>query len=148
MEKITVNMSTMDILMVMSEGNPGAITVLAKMLNEPMGLFQILFLDSMDIRGSKIWMLYKDCSGENMTKFSRTLTLLKNGAYSVEEIHANLDLPYALPFLSDEVREEDYITEEGEEFGPFSEKWFDYVEAQRAKMIPRLTELTSNRKKL
>ena len=54
-EKITGNMSMIDMLMVMAEGNPGAFTVLTQMMKSPNGLFDILLLDSLDIRGAKIW---------------------------------------------------------------------------------------------
>ena len=53
-EKITGNMSMIDMLMVMAEGNPGAFTVLTQMMKSPNGLFDILLLDSLDIRGAKI----------------------------------------------------------------------------------------------
>ena len=139
-EKITPNMSMMDMLMVMSEGNPGALTVLMNMLSDPTGLLKILSLDSLGIRGPKIWMLYKDCSGENMDKFYKSLDLLRCGAYSEEEMEQNFGLPYAMPFLSDSVKEEDYA-KDGEPLTPFSEGWNDYVQANRSTIIPRLEEL-------
>ncbi len=142
-EKISGNMSMMDMLMVMSEGNPGALTVLMNMLNDPMGFIKVLTLDSLGIRGSKIWMLYKDCSGESMDKFYKTLDLLRGGAYSSEEIDQNLNLPYAMPFLSDSVREEEYLEEGEDEITPFSDKWNEYVQAHRQTLIPRLEELKS-----
>ena len=46
-EKITGNMSMIDVLMVMAEGNPGAFTVLTQMMKSPNGLF--------DIVASEIW---------------------------------------------------------------------------------------------
>ena len=60
-EKITGNMSPMEMIMTMSEGNPGAMKVIMDMMNNPRSLLDILLLDSLDIRGSKIWMLYSDC---------------------------------------------------------------------------------------
>lgn len=140
MEKITPNMSIRDMILVMSEGNPGAMTVLVEMLRDPRGIFRILLLDTYDIRGSKIWGLYKDCSGENMEKFYKTLEIIRGGAYSKEEIKANLELPYSLPFLYDSVKEEDY-TKDGEKLMPFSDGWLGYVEANRALLIPKLEEL-------
>ena len=48
-EKITGDMNMMDTMMVMSEGNPGALTVLMQMMQSPTGLLDILLLDSLDI---------------------------------------------------------------------------------------------------
>ena len=54
-------------IVVMSEGNPGATTVLVKFVQDDiMGLFDILNLDDMNIRGSQIWLAYKDYCGEDM----------------------------------------------------------------------------------
>jgi len=59
----------------MSEGNPGALTVLMRIMEEgqaidPQGLAgghgAILALDTLGIYGAQIWMLYKDVCGENI----------------------------------------------------------------------------------
>jgi len=67
-KRIELTDSVMDVLMNMSEGNPGAITVLAEMLNRD-GLMDILTLDDMNIRGSQIWLGFKDFAGEDMDVF-------------------------------------------------------------------------------
>lgn len=62
-----------DNIVAMSEGNPGAMTVLSKMLTTdidpesvlgPIG--SLLMLDNMDIYGSKIWILYKDVCNQSI----------------------------------------------------------------------------------
>ena len=60
-EKLTGNMSAMDMIMIMSEGNPGAISVIMQMMNDSRSFMDILLCDSLDIRGSKLYMLYNDC---------------------------------------------------------------------------------------
>jgi hypothetical protein len=76
MPKIQLDMSAMDMIMVMSEGNPGALKVLMESLDKvpevdpddvfgPWGL--MMHLDSLGIYGERIWMLYKDLCGENIT---------------------------------------------------------------------------------
>ena len=140
MEKINGNMSMMDMIMVMCEGNPGAMTVLMKMLEEPTGILEVLCLDHYEIRGAKIWMLYKDCCGENMDRFYKTLRAIRMGAYSQDEVHQNLGLPYAFPFLSTSVKEEDYM-EEGEKEISLSKRWNEYIQANRELLIPRLEEM-------
>ena len=67
-EKITADMSTMDMIMVMSEGNPGAMSVLINMFQDFEGITGILACDRLDIRGSKLYMLNNDCCRRD-TKF-------------------------------------------------------------------------------
>jgi len=66
-------MKVLDILMIMSEGNPGAISVMTQVLNEMEqmeGLLGcILNLDDMNIRGSQIWIAYKDHCEQNLKLF-------------------------------------------------------------------------------
>ena len=65
-----------DVVMKMSEGNPGAMTVCMNILDggekiDPDGalggLGAILMLDTLGIYSSRIWMLYKDVCGENLS---------------------------------------------------------------------------------
>jgi hypothetical protein len=69
--------TTMEMVMKMSEGNPGAVTVIAQILKtggliDPDdafgGLGTILHMDTWGIRGPKIWMLYKDVCGQDLVK--------------------------------------------------------------------------------
>lgn len=53
----------------MSEGNPGAFSVLVEMLNREFGLFDILNLDDMNIWGPMIWIGFKHHCGEDLEKF-------------------------------------------------------------------------------
>jgi hypothetical protein len=65
-KKIDLTMTTMDVLIVMAEGNPGAMSVLAKLMKEPNGVFLILDLDDMGMRGEQIWIAYKDGCGQDI----------------------------------------------------------------------------------
>lgn len=58
-------------MMKMSEGNPGALTVLMQIVEKDpnLGLLQILNLDDMNVRGTQIWIGYKDHCGENIDLF-------------------------------------------------------------------------------
>ena len=138
-EKITGDMSIMDMMMVMSEGNPGALTVLMQMMQDPRSTLDILLLDSLDIRGSKIWMLYSDSCNKDMGKFERTLMVLRSGAFSTEVIQGNLNLCYAQPFLDDTITIEG-VPAYGEHFGPTHPKWKEYIEAQKNVVIPKIQE--------
>lgn len=70
-KKLNATGTMMDVLMEMSEGNPGAISVLAQLLEgNPMdGFTSILALDDMNMRGSQIWVGYKDYCGQDIDKF-------------------------------------------------------------------------------
>ncbi|MBE5812584.1 MAG: hypothetical protein E7314_02915 [Clostridiales bacterium] len=98
--RITANMNIKEILITMCDGNPGALTCMMQMLqSDPLALFDILFFDTMEIYGEKIYMLWNDCCGRDMTKFKETIEYLKSGKISKEKIHENLNRPYAVPFI-------------------------------------------------
>jgi hypothetical protein len=72
--KIGLGMNAMEVLVEMSEGNPGAATVLGQMMSDgPFGLMSVLHLDDMNIRGSQIWVGFKDYCGQKMDKFLECL---------------------------------------------------------------------------
>jgi hypothetical protein len=67
--RIELNMSILDVLMTMCDGNPEAITALNDLYSNGTkhdpdawcgGLTQILMLDTYEIYGSRIWMFYSD----------------------------------------------------------------------------------------
>jgi hypothetical protein len=68
-KEIGLNMSIMEALILMSEGNPGAATVLAELAKREDGFIWILSLDDMNIRGTQIWVGYKDVCESNIEKF-------------------------------------------------------------------------------
>ncbi len=129
-EKITANMSTLDMVMTMCEGNPGALNVIMQMMRDPRSLMDILLCDSLDIRGSKLYMLYNDCCNKNNEKFKRTLMMLRCGIFSKEQIQANLNLPYAMPFIDDSIVIEG-VPPYGQNFGPVNEKWKEFCTKNR-----------------
>ena len=68
-----------DLLFEMSEGNPGAISVLIGLQKDPLHLLTILHLDDMNIRGSQIWVGYKDCCDCDIDKFSEKVKARDQG---------------------------------------------------------------------
>ena len=93
-------MSIDDMVVTMSEGNPGALTCMVNMLNyNPMALLDILFFDTMEIYGSKIYMLWNDCCGRDMDKFNKTIQYIREGKVSKEKVHENLNRVCAEPFI-------------------------------------------------
>lgn len=63
---LKVTDTLLDVLTKLSQGNPGALSVLCQILKEDQEngdgtlVFQLLKLDTLGIYGSLIWMLYKD----------------------------------------------------------------------------------------
>jgi hypothetical protein len=77
-ERIEGSDSIMNMVIKLSEGNPGALTVCMNAFqNDPEidpigalgGLAPMLALDTLGIYGSRIWMLYKDVCGERLPYF-------------------------------------------------------------------------------
>lgn len=130
MKRINASMSTMEVVMTMSEGNPGAMSVIMNMIATPKGLLDLLLLDSLDIRGSHLYMLNNDCCGRSPERFDRTLMMLRSGVFTEEEIRANLDRTYAIPFIDDSIKMEG-VPPYGEDFGPTHPKWDEWCEAQK-----------------
>lgn len=73
MSKINPAESVTQNLARMSEGNPGALSVLVKMLQRKSGLFDILLLDDMQIYGPSVWIGYKDWARQDLEVFVKGL---------------------------------------------------------------------------
>lgn len=69
--KLTLDTSVKDAIIIMSEGNPGAINVMMSLLNADydVGVLLLLDMDDMNLRGSRIWIAFKDHCGSNLAKF-------------------------------------------------------------------------------
>jgi hypothetical protein len=129
-----------DILVTMAEGNPGAAKTMMQMLNRSLeGFLDILLLDTLEIRGSKIYMLLNDCCGRDFDKLDRTLMMLRAGTFTQEQIHGNLELPYAIPFIDDDVIV-DGVPAYNKKFGPTDTKWDEYCNAQKIVFVSKLQE--------
>ena len=99
--RITSDMSIEDMLITMSEGNPGALTCMMEMLqNDPLSaISNIMLFDTLGIYGSKLYMVWNDCCGRDMEKFEKTLQAFREGKFTQEEIHENLSQVRADPFI-------------------------------------------------
>jgi hypothetical protein len=64
-QEIKLEGTVTDLLVLMGEGNPGALRVLAD-LYKCDNLHIILFLDDMNIRGTQVWVAFKDFAKENL----------------------------------------------------------------------------------
>ena len=94
--KIVLTDTAEEMMVKMSEGNPGALSVCMQLLTETYkidpdaalgGLSGILMLDTLGIYGPEIWMLYKDVCGEDIAD---TITVLRGyqlGFITYHQLH-------------------------------------------------------------
>ena len=88
-EKIKITDNTQDVVLKMSEGNPGAMRVIMELLSDNttdpdnlMGGFgAILNLDSFGIYGSDIYILVNDICDNNIVKVLSTLRAVQLGLF-------------------------------------------------------------------
>lgn len=70
----------------MSEGNPGAASVIGQLMQDPCeGFMAVLHMDDMNIRGCQIWVGYKDHCGSDIDRFKAAI--LDRDAAMVETIN-------------------------------------------------------------
>ena len=95
-----LNMTTFDTVLALSGGNPGAITVCMNILkngkeidpdNALEGLGPLLMLDTLNIWDSRIWMLYKDVCGKDLTRMLAVLRAYQLGKLNGENIVNAID---------------------------------------------------------
>jgi len=109
-ERITLEMSVMDVMVTMSEGNPGALRVCFDLFKNGAAvdpeawspLAHLLDLDSMGIYGSKIWVLYKDVCGQNLVNMIALFRAYQlgqvEGVYDHHIKMASEGVPLSKPF--------------------------------------------------
>ncbi len=68
-QKIELNTSLQDAVLLMAEGNPGGLRVLLQISVTQNGFMKILGLDDMNIRGEQVWVGYSDHCGQDLGKF-------------------------------------------------------------------------------
>ena len=87
MPKLTMNTPLIDMVSIMSEGNPGAVHVITQLVKtSQVGIIKVLTLDELEIYGSDIWVLFKDCCNESTLKVTDVLTATLSGKISVEQL--------------------------------------------------------------
>ena len=86
-EKIDLRDTTMDVFVKMSEGNPGAMIVISRLCTAPEDFLLVLDLDDMNMRGSQIWVAYKDHCFKDIDNF-KTLVRARDQAM-VDTVNRN-----------------------------------------------------------
>lgn len=98
--RITASMTKAEAIYTMADGNFGAATCMLQMFqHSETALLDILFFDKMEIYGAKIYMLWNDCCGRDMTKLADTIQYLQSNNISKETILENLSRVRAIPFI-------------------------------------------------
>jgi hypothetical protein len=104
MTKVVGEDSIMDVIIKISEGNPGAMVCITQMLqyedwysNVP-GALMVLQLDSLEVYGEKLYMLWNDCCNQDMKQLELVLRNWQTGYLTKEEIHRNLSQGRGVPF--------------------------------------------------
>lgn len=108
MARISLADDGLQIIMKMSDGNPGGAMVLVALMTEqevkvseidPDNVFGaigvVLFLDTLEIYGSNIWVLYKDICGKNYVTMIGLLRAIQLGFMNVSILKAEFEKPYA-----------------------------------------------------
>lgn len=99
-ERIKLEMNGKDMLVAMAGGNPGALTVCLKtMQNESQidpdsflgGIGAILSMDTLGIYEHRIWMLYKDVCGQDLIKMLGILRANQLGFLSASILNSAID---------------------------------------------------------
>ena len=92
--------TSLGVLVKLSEGNPDALTVCSDLLRNGAkidpdavlkGLSPLLALDTANIYASRIWMLYKDVCGEDLTRMIAVLRATQLGFLSTEALNHAID---------------------------------------------------------
>ena len=101
--RITLASSIIDSMVELSEGNPGAATVLLSLIEnyekiDPQAVLRywavLMWLDDQCLYGSSIWMLYKDVCGENLARMIAMVRAVQLGYLSSATLHEAIDGRY------------------------------------------------------
>lgn len=95
MSKIKMNDSVQDIVLKMSEGNPGALTTCLEIIkaknNDIVQSIPIfLTLDNMELYGSYLYMLWNDCCSRNIDDVLRVICCFAEGKITKNDIEERI----------------------------------------------------------
>ena len=108
MGKIGCDDNLLDSIVKMSEGNPGAVTVLAELVKrtpeiDPQaglgGLHYVLMMDDWGLYGSQIWMVFKDVCGQSIEGVIALFRAHQSGILSEKELQQIIDKDELYDFI-------------------------------------------------
>jgi hypothetical protein len=106
MSKLQLTDTILDIMVKMSEGNIGALTCLMEMERKQDwyanvdSIIMILQLDTLELYGSNLYMLWDNCCDRDLNKMELVLRNWQMGHLTKEEIHKNLNSGRGIPFTN------------------------------------------------
>jgi len=98
--RINLEMNQTDVIVALGEGNPGATVVCMEILQQTPdidpqaalgGLGHLLMLDTFQIYGSRIWMLYKDVCNQDITQTLMILRAVQLGIINESTLNHAID---------------------------------------------------------
>lgn len=99
--RIKLDMSLLDVMVELSDGNPGALTVLMQLARQASAidpdsalgaLGPLCSLDTLDCYGSRIWKFYKDVCGQNINTMMGVLRANQMGFIGAADINRAIDV--------------------------------------------------------
>ncbi len=106
--KLTANDTTMDLMVKMGEGNPGAMMACMELFKMgSSGVVTILNLDDIGLYGEKLYMLWSDCCGRDAEKVVKVVKARNFGKLSDQDIRDRVSGTYGKPFTDEELAVED-----------------------------------------
>jgi len=87
MERLKLHDTNIEAVTKMAEGNPGAIQALCELIkSDPDGILRMLYLDTLGIYGTDIYILWSDQCGRDVTKFANLLTAAQVGKFDQQRL--------------------------------------------------------------
>jgi hypothetical protein len=91
MSKIELGDDAKTIIFKISEGNPGAIRVVAEMMSRSFdgidGCLLVLWVEHFDFCGENLWILYKDKCHENIELVAKVIRAIQMGFLTKEAVN-------------------------------------------------------------
>lgn len=107
--------STMDLMVKMSEGNPGALMFCMELFKMgSRGVATLINLDDIGLYGDRLYMLWNDCCGRSAEKAIKVVKARNFGKLSNQDILDRVAGAYGKPFTDEELDVDDDLLE-GEE---------------------------------
>jgi len=102
--KLTPQDTTMDLMLKMSEGNPGALMACMELfkLGTP-GVVALINLDDIGLYGEKLYMLWNDCCGRDAEKVVKVVKARNFGKLSDKDILDRVSGGYGKPYTDEEL---------------------------------------------
>ena len=95
MAKISLFDTPVKIITEMSEGNPGAMTVVMQLMDlgnkgEFKAITTLLFLDTLEVYGSRLYMLWNDCCDRDINVMMDIVKQVQQGSRSHEDFNKHI----------------------------------------------------------